>query len=113
MLCWCFAAVGISALYKIDGIMTKENYVDIMKQHIKMVPTWVFQMHSDLKHTSKVVAQCLKDNKVKRYRSGHHKTLISMTFEDLCAGLTMRVPSRMRTNRNEPVKAMLINTKCM
>jgi hypothetical protein len=46
--------------------------VDILKQHLKtsvrnlkLGHKWVFQMYNDAKHTSKVVAKCLKDNKVK------------------------------------------------
>ena len=33
MLCGCFSAGGTGALYKIDGIMREEHYVDILKQH--------------------------------------------------------------------------------
>ena len=43
-----------------------------MKEHLKtsvrklkLVRKWVFQMHNDHKHTSKVVGKWLKDNKVK------------------------------------------------
>ena len=52
--------------------MRTENYVDILKQHLKtsvrklkLGRKWVFQMDNDPKHTSKVVAKWLKDNKVK------------------------------------------------
>ena len=34
MLWGCFAAGGTSALHKLDGIMTKEKYVGILKQYI-------------------------------------------------------------------------------
>ena len=67
-----FTAGGAGALHKIDGFMREENYVDILKQHLKtsvrkLKPgrKWVFQMDNDPKHTSKVVAKWLKDNKVK------------------------------------------------
>ena len=69
MLRGCFAAGGSGALHKIVG--RKENYVDILKQHLKTVRKlklgrkWVFQIDSDHKHTSKVVAKWLKDNKVR------------------------------------------------
>ena len=33
MLWGCFAAGGTDALHKIDGIIRKGNYVDILKQH--------------------------------------------------------------------------------
>ena len=70
MLWGCFAAGGTGALHKIDGIKRQENYVDILKQHLKTseVKAWS-QMglpngqYSN--HTSKAVAKWLKDNKVK------------------------------------------------
>uniref|UniRef100_A0AAZ3S537 Transposase Tc1-like domain-containing protein n=1 Tax=Oncorhynchus tshawytscha TaxID=74940 RepID=A0AAZ3S537_ONCTS len=65
MLWGCFAAGGIDALHKIDGIMRMENDIDISKQHLKtsvrlrlkLGRKWVFQMDNDPKHTSKVVAK--------------------------------------------------------
>ena len=72
MLWECFAAGGTCALHKIDGYMRRENYVDILKQHLKtsvrklkLGRKWVFQMDNDPKHTSKVVAKWFMDNKVK------------------------------------------------
>ena len=71
MLWVCFAAGGTGALHKIDGFVRKENYVDILKQHLKtsvrklkLGRKWVFQMDNVPKQTSKVVAKWLKDNKV-------------------------------------------------
>ena len=72
MLWGCFAAGATGSLHKIDGFMRQENYVDILKQHLKtsvrklkLGRKWVFQMDNDPKHTYKVVAKWLKDNKVK------------------------------------------------
>jgi hypothetical protein len=54
------AAGGTGALHKIDGIVRRDNYVDVLKQHLKTVRKlklgckWVFQMDNDPKHTSKV-----------------------------------------------------------
>ena len=52
--------------------MRTENDVDILKQHLKtsvrklkLAHKRVFQMDNDPKHSSKVVAKWLKDNKVK------------------------------------------------
>ena len=52
--------------------MREGNYVDILKQRLKtsvrklkLGRKWVFQMNNDPKHTSKVLAKWLKDNKVK------------------------------------------------
>ena len=59
-------------VHLIDGIMRMENYVDVLKQHLKtsvrklkLGRKWVFQMDNDPKHTSKVVAKWLKDNILK------------------------------------------------
>ena len=61
-----------------------KKIVDILKQHLKtsvrklkLGRKWGFQMNNDPKHTSKVVAKWLKDNK-SRYWSGHHKALTSI-----------------------------------
>uniref|UniRef100_A0AAZ3Q756 Transposase Tc1-like domain-containing protein n=1 Tax=Oncorhynchus tshawytscha TaxID=74940 RepID=A0AAZ3Q756_ONCTS len=84
MLWGCIGAGRTGALPKIDGIMRGENDVDILKKHLKkslrklkLGCKWVFQMDNDPKHTSKVVAKWLKDNKVKVLESGHHKALTS------------------------------------
>ena len=68
----CFAAGGTGALHKIEGIMWWESDVDILKQHLKTSVRklklgwkWVFQMDNEPKHSSKVVAKWLKDNKIK------------------------------------------------
>ena len=60
---WCIS--------EIDGIMRREYYVDILKQHLKtsvrklkLGRKWVLQMDNDPKHASKVVAKWFKDNKV-------------------------------------------------
>ena len=64
----CFAVGGTGALDR----MRNDNYVDILKQHLKTSVRklkfgrkWVFQMDNEPKHTSKVVAKWLTDNKVK------------------------------------------------
>jgi hypothetical protein len=67
MLCGGFAAGGTGI-----GIMRKENYVDILKQHLKtsvrklkLGRKWIFQMDNDHNLASEVVVKWLKDNKVK------------------------------------------------
>jgi hypothetical protein len=60
----CFAAGGTGELHKIDCTMRKDNYVDILKQHLKasvgkfkLGRKCVFQMDIVPKHTSNVVAK--------------------------------------------------------
>ena len=75
ILLWgCFAAGGTGALHKIDGIMRKENDVDIFKQHLKtsvrkwtMTPSILPKLWQNGLRTTK-----------SRYWSGHYKALTSI-----------------------------------
>ena len=67
----CFAATGPGALYKIDGTMKKEDYLEILQGNLKQSARklnlgrrWTFQHDNDPKHTSKLVAGSLSQNKV-------------------------------------------------
>ena len=71
-------------LVDLDSIMSKEKYVDILKQHLKtsvrklnLGHKWVFQMDNDPKDTYKVEQIGLRTTK-SRYRSGYHKALTSI-----------------------------------
>ena len=54
------------------GIMEEENYLEILRDNMQksarslaLGRRWVFQQDSDLKYTSKLVQQFLKDTKTK------------------------------------------------
>lgn len=65
-----FAGKGTGALQKIDGIMRKEDYLGLLKQHLKtrarklkFSDNWIFQQDTDPKHTSNAVTKWLQNNR--------------------------------------------------
>jgi transposase len=71
MVWGCFSAAGIGKLHRVDGIMRKEQYINILKN--QMLPSarklfkkksWSFQQDNDPKHTAKLTKKWFIDNKI-------------------------------------------------
>ena len=65
MLWMCFAAGGTGALHKIDGIMRREHFVDILKQHLKIS---VRKLKLDCKWVPKLWQNGLRTTKSRYWR---------------------------------------------
>lgn len=71
MLWGCFSANGPGNLVKVDGIMRKEQYIQILEENIKQAAEnlnlgehWTYQQDNDPKHTAKVVKKWFHDNDI-------------------------------------------------
>ena len=67
----CFSAKSVGALVRVNGIMKKEDYRDILEVNLKqsarnlgMGRRWIFQQDNDPKHTSKLVSKWLADERI-------------------------------------------------
>lgn len=72
MVWGCFSRYGIGSLHRIDGIMDRFMYADILRDHImlqhgkrKLPRGWIFQHDNDPKHTSKHVKDYMEKAKIR------------------------------------------------
>ena len=71
MLWRCFSASGTGNLVKVNGIMKKEQYIEILEENIKqsaekldLGQQWMFQQDNDPKHTANIFKKWFKGNHV-------------------------------------------------
>lgn len=70
--CGCFAASGTGIFHKVDGIMKKKDYIQILGHHLKSAArwlklvesqllknSWVFEQDNNPKHKSKLISMCV------------------------------------------------------
>ena len=67
----CFSASGPGNLVKVEGIMKKEQYIQILEDNIRqsaenlhLGPNWTYQQDNDPKHTAKAVKKWFQDGAV-------------------------------------------------
>ena len=107
MLWGCFAGSATGKLQKIDGIMRKEHYVEILKQNLKLSAwtlkfgrNWTFHQDNDPKRTSKVATKWFKDNRVKVMEWSPQSPDFN-PIENLWTTLKRRVSARRPTNLSD------------
>ena len=76
--------------------MKQKQHLKTSVRKLKLGRKWVFQMDNDPKYTSKVVAKCLKDSKVKVLKWPSQSTDLNPI--DIDIELKKRVPARRPTN---------------
>lgn len=70
MVWGCFSWRGVGPIFKIDGIMTQDVYLNILRNVMlpyadeEMPIRWIYQQDNDPKHTARRVKQWFVENKV-------------------------------------------------
>lgn len=70
MVWGCFSANGLGPIHRIDGIMDRFMYINILKDVMlpyaewNMPIKWTFQQDNDPKHTANMVKQWFNDNHI-------------------------------------------------
>lgn len=93
MLWGCFSSQGTGNLVRVQGIMKKENYIQILDENLKesaenlqLGNNWKFQQDNDPKHTAKVVKKMVPGQQYKRHGVAKSESR-SKSHREFMAGL--------------------------
>ena len=111
MVWGCFSRHGVGPLFKIDGIMDRFVYAEILKKQmlpyaqINMPPGWLFQQDNDPKHKSKHVSDFMKLAKIKLLEWPSQSADLN-PIEHLWEELDRRVRCRNYSNKDALYEAL-------
>lgn len=112
MVWGCFSWAGVGALVKIDGIMTADSYIDILRENLEvsLVKTglenkFVFQQDNDPKHTAKKSKAFFRSCRIKPMEWPPQSPDLN-PIENLWAILDSRVDKTGVTNKHNYFQAL-------
>lgn len=111
MVWGCFSRDGVGPLHKIDGIMDRFVYADILKNNMlphaksKMPRGWTFQQDNDPKHTSKHVKEYMNKAKIRLFEWPSQSPDLN-PIEHLWEELERRIRSATYRNTNQLWEAL-------
>ena len=113
MVWGCFCAHGVGDLYRVEGILRKEQYLYIVENHFytsaeRLYPDFdcIFQGDNDPKHTARIVRQWYDDQDLIRMDWPAQSPDLN-PIEDLWAILDHRMKHRSSNDLNELFQLLL------